>query len=55
MLGTGQQHVLEHDTARGYYVVGNGLNPTVAELTEAALSQPELREPFRPTKRLGND
>jgi hypothetical protein len=27
---------LEHDTARGYYVVGNGLNPTVAELTEAA-------------------
>ena len=51
MLGTGQQHrstvhvadvadffrrVLEHDTARGYYVVGNGLNPTVAELTEAA-------------------
>ena len=51
MLGTGQQHwstvhvadladffrrVLEHDTARGYYVVGDGLNPTVAELTEAA-------------------
>jgi nucleoside-diphosphate-sugar epimerase len=51
MLGTGQQHwptihaadladlfrrVLEHDAARGYYVVGNGLNPTVAELTEAA-------------------
>ena len=51
MLGTGQPHrstvhvadvadffrcVLEHDTARGYYVVGNGLNPTVAELTEAA-------------------
>jgi nucleoside-diphosphate-sugar epimerase len=51
MLGTGQQHwanvhvadlaevfrrVLEDDTARGYYVVGNGLNPTVAELTEAA-------------------
>jgi nucleoside-diphosphate-sugar epimerase len=51
MLGTGQQHwptvhvadladffrrVLEHDTARGYYVIGNGLNPTVAELTEAA-------------------
>ncbi len=51
MLGTGQQHwptihaadlaaffrrVLEHDTARGYYVVSNGLNSTVAELTEAA-------------------
>ena len=51
MLGRGQQHwstvhvadiadffrrILEHDTARGYYVIGNGLNPTVAELTEAA-------------------
>ena len=51
MLGTGQQHwstvhvadladffrrILEHDSARGYYVIGNGLNPTVAELTEAA-------------------
>jgi nucleoside-diphosphate-sugar epimerase len=51
MLGTGQQHwstvhaadladffrrVLEDDSARGYYVIGNGLNPTVAELTEAA-------------------
>jgi nucleoside-diphosphate-sugar epimerase len=51
MLGTGQQHwstvhvadladffgrVLEHDSARGYYVIGDGLNPTVAELTEAA-------------------
>ena len=51
MLGTGRQHwstvhvadladffrrVLERDSARGYYVVGNGLNPTVAELTEAA-------------------
>jgi nucleoside-diphosphate-sugar epimerase len=51
MLGTGQQHwstvhvadvadffrrVFESDSARGYYVVGNGLNPTVAELTEAA-------------------
>ena len=51
MLGTGQQHwstvhvadladffrrVLEDDSARGRYVVGNGLNPTVAELTEAA-------------------
>jgi nucleoside-diphosphate-sugar epimerase len=51
MLGTGQQHwstvhvadladffrrVVEHDAARGYYVVGDGLNPTVAELTEAA-------------------
>jgi nucleoside-diphosphate-sugar epimerase len=51
MLGTGQQHwssvhvadlaevfrrVLEDDAARGYYVIGNGLNATVAELTEAA-------------------
>jgi nucleoside-diphosphate-sugar epimerase len=51
MLGTGQQHwatvhvadiadffrrILEHDEARGYYVIGNGLSPTVAELTEAA-------------------
>jgi nucleoside-diphosphate-sugar epimerase len=50
MLGDGRQHwstvhvadvaaffrrVLEDDTARGYYVVGDGLNPTVAELTEA--------------------
>jgi len=51
MLGTGQQHwstvhvadladffrrALEDDSARGYYVIGDGLNPTVAELTEAA-------------------
>ena len=51
MLGTGRQHwstvhvadladffrrVLEHDSARGHYVIGNGLNGTVAELTEAA-------------------
>jgi len=51
MLGTGRQHwatvhvadladffrrVLEHDSARGYYVIGDGLNPTAAELTEAA-------------------
>ena len=51
MLGTGQQHwstvhaadladffrrVLEDDAARGYYVIGDGLKPTVAELTEAA-------------------
>ncbi len=51
MLGTGQQHwsvihvadlaavfrrVLEDDAARGKYVIGNGQNPTVAELTEAA-------------------
>src|SRR5580704_16362349 len=51
MLGTGQQHwstvhvadvadffrrALESDTAQGYYVIGNGLNQTVAELTEAA-------------------
>jgi nucleoside-diphosphate-sugar epimerase len=51
MLGTGQQHwpmvhvadlanffrlVLEQDSARGRYVIGNGQAPTVAELTEAA-------------------
>jgi len=51
MLGTGQQHwstvhaadladvfrrVLEDESARGRYVIGNGLNLTVAELTEAA-------------------
>ena len=28
--------MLEDDSARGRYVVGDGLNPTVAELTEAA-------------------
>ena len=51
MLGTGQQHwstvhvadladlfvrVLEDDSARGRYLVSDGLEPTVAELTEAA-------------------
>jgi nucleoside-diphosphate-sugar epimerase len=51
MLGTGQQHwstvhvadladafrrVIENESAHGVYVIGNGLNPTVAELTEAA-------------------
>jgi nucleoside-diphosphate-sugar epimerase len=51
MLGTGEQHwstvhvadlasffrrALEDDSARGRYVIGDGLNPTVAELTEAA-------------------
>ena len=51
MLGTGQQHwatvhaadladvfrrVLDDDAAHGRYVIGNGLNLTVAELTEAA-------------------
>ena len=51
MLGTGQQHwatvhvadlaaffrrSLEDDSARGQYVIGDGLNPTVAEITEAA-------------------
>ena len=50
-LGSGQQQwstvhvadladffrrVLESDSARGYYIVGDGLNPTVAELTTAA-------------------
>ena len=51
MLGTGQQHwstvhvadladffrrVLEDESARGRYVIGNGSHPTVAELTDAA-------------------
>jgi nucleoside-diphosphate-sugar epimerase len=51
MLGTGQQHwstvhvadladffrrALEDDSARGRYIVDNGVNPTVAELTQAA-------------------
>jgi nucleoside-diphosphate-sugar epimerase len=51
MLGSGQQHwstvhvadlanffrlVLEQDSARGRYVIGDGQNPTVAEVTEAA-------------------
>jgi len=51
MLGRGQQHwptvhvadlanlfrlVLEQESARGRYVIGDGQNPTVAELTEAA-------------------
>jgi nucleoside-diphosphate-sugar epimerase len=51
MLGTGEQHwstvhvadlaeffrrALEDDSAHGYYVVGDGSNPTVAELTAAA-------------------
>jgi nucleoside-diphosphate-sugar epimerase len=51
MLGTGRQHwptvhaadlanffrlVLESDSAEGRYVIGNGLHPTVADLTEAA-------------------
>ncbi len=51
MLGTGQQHwstvhvadladffrrIVEHDSARGYYVIGDGVNSTVADLTGAA-------------------
>jgi nucleoside-diphosphate-sugar epimerase len=51
MIGAGQQHwptvhaadladffrrVLEDDSARGRYVIADGANPTVAELTEAA-------------------
>ena len=51
MLGTGQQHwstvhvadladffrrVLEDESVRGRYVIGNGVHPTVAELTDAA-------------------
>jgi nucleoside-diphosphate-sugar epimerase len=51
MIGEGRQHwvtvhvadladffrrALEDESARGYYAIGNGLTPTVAELTEAA-------------------
>ena len=51
MIGSGRQHwstvhvedlaeffrlVLENESARGRYVIGNGLNHTVAEITEAA-------------------
>jgi nucleoside-diphosphate-sugar epimerase len=51
MLGTGQQHwstvhvadladffrrALEDESARGRYIIGDGSNPTVTELTEAA-------------------
>lgn len=51
MIGEGRQHwstvhvadladffrrALEQDSAHGYYVIGNGLRPTVAELTQAA-------------------
>ncbi len=51
MLGTGQQHwstvhaadladffrrVLDDESAHGRYVIGNGVHPTVAELTQAA-------------------
>jgi nucleoside-diphosphate-sugar epimerase len=51
MLGAGEQHwstvhvadlanffrtALETESARGYYVIGNGDHPTVAELTNAA-------------------
>ena len=51
MLGTGQQHwltvhvadladffrrVLEDGSARGRYVIGNGVHPAVADLAEAA-------------------
>ena len=51
MIGEGRQHwvtvhvadladffrrALENDSAHGYYAIGNGLTPTVAELTEAA-------------------
>ena len=51
MIGSGKQHwatvhvadladffrrAVENDSARGYYVIGNGLNSSVAEMTEAA-------------------
>ena len=35
-LAAAFRRVLEDDSARGYYVIGNGTHPTVAELTEAA-------------------
>jgi nucleoside-diphosphate-sugar epimerase len=35
-LATVFRYVLENNTARGKYVISNGLTPTVAELTEAA-------------------
>jgi nucleoside-diphosphate-sugar epimerase len=31
-----RHRVLEGESARGRYVIGNGVNPTVAELTQAA-------------------
>ena len=30
------RHALEHDSAHGYYAIGDGLASTLAELTEAA-------------------
>jgi nucleoside-diphosphate-sugar epimerase len=30
------RRVVEDDSARGYYIIGDGHTPTVAELTEAA-------------------
>ena len=70
MLGSGQQHwdtvhvadlaevfrrVLEHDSARGRYVVADGLNPTVAELTEAAAVAVGAPEPSpAPRRRLAH-
>ena len=69
MLGTGRQHwatvhvadladafrrALENDAARGYYVIGNGENATVAELTEAAAVAAGARERSpAPTRRPG--
>jgi nucleoside-diphosphate-sugar epimerase len=71
MLGTGQQYrstvhaadvadffrrVLEHDAARGYYVIGNGLNPTVADSLRRPPWQPALQGQYpAPTRRLGNE
>ena len=67
MLGTGGQHwatvhvadlaavfrsALENDGARGRYVIGNGLTPTVSELTEAAAVAVEpLERSQGPTRR----
>jgi hypothetical protein len=47
---------IEHDGPRGYYVIGNGLNSTAAEFTEAAaVAARDVRgEYLGPTKVLGD-
>jgi len=70
MLGTGQQHwctvhvadladffrrVLEDDTARGRYVIGNGSTPTLLNSRRRRPSRPAPREPSPdPTTKLGH-
>lgn len=41
------RRVLEHDSAQGRYVVADGLNPNVAEITEAAVGAPGAVPRFR--------